>query len=108
MKSPYARLKIPKKIRLLGIDWAIKRMPYKDMPSTNGEISWACVMWREQTIYISNDYSPERMTLLLCHEVAHLLVDAMGIAPPESESLAERLERPLASLLSENQWLHSE
>lgn len=108
MKSPYARLKIPKKIRLLGIDWAIKRIPYKDMPPSEEGTAWAMVQWREQKIYISNNYPPERMTLLLCHEVAHLLVDAMGIAPPESESLAERLERPLASLLAENEWLHSE
>ena len=106
MKSPYARLKIPRKIRLLGIDWAIKQVLYKDMPSCEDGLSWAMVKWAEQIIYISSDYPPERVTLLLCHEIAHLLIDAMGIAPPESEHLAERLERPLASLLSENRWEH--
>ena len=103
MKSPYARLKIPKKVRLLGIDWVIKKVPLDEMPSDD----WAMVLWREQEIYISSDYPPERMTLLLTHEIAHLLIDAMGIAPPESEHLAERLERPLASLLAENDWQHT-
>ncbi|GAG49790.1 unnamed protein product, partial [marine sediment metagenome] len=77
---------------------------HEKLTAEAGESCAGKVDFAEQVVYVAHDYTPERVVLIFCHELAHLLLDAAGVSTPEQEEWAERLERPLASLLAENSW----
>lgn len=98
-------LKIPRSIKILGMVWKVRKLHASQMPRDNdGYLSWGTTNFKEQKVSLNRECNPERMTLNLCHEIAHILADAAGMSPPRTEELAQQLERPLASLLTENEW----
>lgn len=98
-------LKIPRSIKILGMKWKVRKLYASQMPRDDeGYPSWGATHYNEQRILLDRSCTPERMTLNFCHEIGHILADAAGIAPPRTEVWAQQLERPLASLLCDNDW----
>lgn len=105
-KEPMKTLKIPRSIKILGMTWKVcKLYPSQMAQDDEGYFTWGTANFKEQKVSLNRDCNPERMTLNFCHEVVHLLADAAGMSPQKTEDIAQQLERPLASLLTDNRWI---
>ena len=101
----YARQTIPTKVKCCGLTYAVRLVPPKFLTDLMGDSPLGAVDWDGLTIYIRDDLSPSRQFIVFCHELGHVLADTGGYGDDEGEVLAQRLERPLSSLLAENDWL---
>ena len=105
-KYPYRGQKIPPSVRCLGLVYKVILVDDVGMLLALGRKpeAWGATDYSNMQILLLEDQSDERMWLTFCHEVAHVLADASGLVMDASEETAEKLERPLASLLAENDW----
>ena len=113
MKSyrfPYRGRAIPKKVRCLGREYGVHVVPLEDMvivaamlgSDVDGRGIWGLTDFNAGNVYLLDSMTAEKMWLTFCHELAHILGEATG--QPVDETFAERIERPFASLLAENDW----
>ena len=98
---------IPTRVRCGGITYRVKMVTPRQMAEmmVEGDSPLGAVCWDDETIYIRDDLSPTRTFIVFCHELAHVLADTAGYGDDMGEQIAQRLERPLASMFADNGWL---
>lgn len=98
-------MKLPKKIRFLGIDYTVEFVDKLDH-----EDNWGRTSYKTNTIRIEEELDPQRQEEVFIHELFHLACNATGIEwnRKQEEQFVDTIGKNMYGILKDNNLLKLE